>query len=81
MPSPRAVEWKARKDGVHPLYQTEGKTYGTKPPGDESKLEPPAHPKGGGFTETFAGIVGTSAGGLRTGVTKHRYLREMDGMS
>ncbi|KAA0154107.1 hypothetical protein FNF29_02730 [Cafeteria roenbergensis] len=76
----RFLQWRARKSGAHPLYQSSSHDYGAKPLGDESKLRPPAHPKGGSFTATFKGGGAPSSGGLRTGVSKHRYLKEMDGM-
>lgn len=77
---PRAVQWRARKNGAHPLYQSSSHDYGTKPLGDESRLRPPDHPKGGSFTATFKGGGAPASGGLRTGLSKHRYLKEMDGM-
>jgi len=75
------VAWRNKSTASHPLYRTAGQDYGTKPIGDESKLLPSSCPKAGGFTKTFAGGGAQMSGGLRTGVTTHRYLREMDGMS
>jgi hypothetical protein len=76
-----AVEWKARKDGAHPLYKTTSQEVGEKPIGFEGKVAPPDHPKGGGFSKQFQGHSGTGSGGLRTGITRHRYLRELDGIA
>jgi hypothetical protein len=76
-----AVRWKTHKTASHPLFRPASSDYGTKPLGDESKLQPPAHPKGGGFSNSFAGRTAQMSGSLRTGVTKHRYLTQLDGMS
>lgn len=76
----RFLEWKARKESRHPLYETASRELGRVPLGYSAKPEPPKHPKKSSDFIKQAAVIGPPrSAGLKVGVTRHRYLADLDG--
>jgi len=76
----RFLQWKARKESRHPLYETASRDYGRVPIGYTGTLEPPKHPKKSSDFIKQAAVIGPPrSAGLKTGVTSHKFLGELDG--
>lgn len=77
---PQEVLEKIRNKKQHPLYTTESSQYGTVPRGIDHKVISPEFSRGSSdFTNTFSSGPRVPPGGLKTGMPKHRYLKELDG--
>jgi hypothetical protein len=76
----RAADWKTSKERGHPLYELSSHEVGKLPLGYKLSYPLPEAGRTAGFTKKLGHTGALRATGMRTGVNRHRYLPELDGI-